>query len=121
MNATEALIAFVTRVLVPEKATRIADLAATKKGQRKILDGFCHEFEPSVRKSAACNRDYSNVWEQPCFAFHSQVGFGTEFQTVREAYDKLLLTDGWLIVLKDASAGIHRREARWDDEKLISG
>jgi hypothetical protein len=49
------------------------------------------------------------------------VGFGAEFSTVREAYDELSLEDSWLIVLQDASAGIHRPEARWGDEKLLAG
>ena len=40
-------------------------------------------------------------------------------RAVRDAYEKLSVEDSWLILLTDASAGIHRPEARWDDEKLI--
>ena len=53
--------------------------------------------------------------------FHEPLGFGVEFASVREAYDELSVGDGWLILLCDGSAGIHRPEARWDDEKLIAG
>ena len=121
MNATEAFATFVTRVLVPAKAMRFAVLASSKKGQRKILDGLCHEFESAIRDGAIRTKDYSKLWDEPCFVFHSQAGFGAEFSNVRDAYDKLAIDDSWLIVLQDASAGIHRPEARWDDEKLITG
>jgi hypothetical protein len=121
MNATEAFAAFVTRALIPAKARRFAVLASSKKGQRKALNGLCHEFDPAVRAAAICTKDYSKLWKKPCFAFHPRVGFGAEFSTVREAYDELSLDDSWLIVLQDASAGIHRPEARWDDEKLLAG
>ena len=121
MNATDAFAAFVTRALIPAKARRFAVLASSKKGQRKALNGLCHEFDPAVRAAAICTKDYSKLWKKPCFAFHPRVGFGAEFSTVREAYDELSLDDSWLIVLQDASAGIHRPEARWDDEKLLAG
>ena len=96
-------------------------LATSKNGQIKALNGLCHEFERSIRDAAVCTKDYSKLWKKPCYVFHSRVGFGTEFLTVRDAYDELALDDSWLIVLQDASAGIHRPEARWDDEKLIVG
>lgn len=96
-------------------------LASSKKGQRRALDGLCHDFEPAVRDAAVCTKDYSRLWGKPCYAFHPRVGFGGEFSTVRDANDELALDDGWLIVLQDGSAGIHRPEARWDDEKLIAG
>jgi hypothetical protein len=121
MNATEAFTAFVTRVLVPTKARRFAVLASSTKGQRKVLDGLCHEFEPAIRDAAVRTKDYSKLWEKACYVFHSRVGFGTEFSNVRHAYDELAIEDSWLIVLQDASAGIYRPEARWDDEKLIAG
>jgi hypothetical protein len=121
MNASEAFAAFVRRALIPAKARRFAVLASSKKGHRKALNGLCHEFEPAVRDTAICAKDYSNFWEKPCYAFHPRVGFGVEFSTVRDAYDELSLDDSWLIVLQDASAGIHRPEARWDHEKLIAG
>src|SRR6185369_13993899 len=97
MNSTEAFAAFVARALIPGKARRFAVLALSKKGQRKALNGLCHEFEPAVRAAAICTKDYSKLWEKPCYAFHQRVGFGAEFSTVREAYDKLSLDDSWLI------------------------
>jgi hypothetical protein len=120
MNATEAFVAFVMRALIPAKARRFAVLAPSKKGQLKILNGLCHDFEPAIREAAVRPKDYSRFWEKPCYAFHARLGFGAEFLTVRNAYDELALDDSWLIVLQNGSAGIHRPEARWDDEKLIS-
>jgi hypothetical protein len=120
MNATEAFTAFVTRVLVPAKARRFKLLASSKKGQSKVLDGLCHEFEQAIREVTICRKDYSKLWEEPCYVFHSRIGFGAEFPKVRDAYDQLAIEDSWLILLQDASAGIHRPEARWDDEKLIA-
>jgi hypothetical protein len=120
MNAAEAFVVFVTRVLVPGKARRFAALTSSKKGQRKILEGLCHEFEPAVRPAAIRGRNYNSLWTHTCFAFHSSVGFGVEFPNVRNAYEQLSVQDSWLILLQDASAGIHRPEARWDDEKLIA-
>jgi hypothetical protein len=61
------------------------------------------------------------VKEQRETIFYSPLGFGVEFASVREAYEKLSIEDSWFIILHDASAGIHRPEARWDDEKLIFG
>lgn len=95
-------------------------LASSKKGQRKVLDGLSHEFEPAIRAAAIRAKDYSRLWAKPCFAFHARVGFGAEFASVREAYDELSLEDSWLIVPQDASARIHRPEWRWDAEKLLA-
>ncbi len=97
------------------------ELASSEKGQRKILDRLCHEFEPALRNSAIRTKDYSKLWEQPCYVFHARIGFGVEFQKLRDAYDKLSLEDSWLIVMQYAAAGIYRPESRWDDEKLIAG
>jgi hypothetical protein len=121
MNATEAFTAFVTRVLVPAKARRFSALASSRKGQRKVLDELCHEFDPAIRETAIRTKNYSSLWEKTCYVFHTRLGFGTEFPKVRDAYDELSFDDSWLIVLQDASAGIHRPESRWDDEKLIAG
>ena len=90
-----------------------------QEGQRKVLAGLCHEFESAVLPSAVRRGGYDSLWGSPCFVFHEPLGFGVEATSVREAYDQLSLEDGWLILLRDASAGIHRPEARWDDEKLI--
>jgi hypothetical protein len=53
MNAQRAVTQFVQRCLSPEKARRFTELSATKKGRRKVLASFCHEFEPAVRPDAA--------------------------------------------------------------------
>jgi hypothetical protein len=119
MDAQQAFTHFVSRVLVQQKAERFTSLAATRKGQRKILDGLCHDFEPAIRPTAVRCNDYDAIMSRPCFVFYEPMGFGVEFSAVREAYDKLSVADSWLILLTDASAGIHRPEARWDDEKFI--
>ena len=121
MTASEAFVAFVTGFLVPTKARRFAALASTKKGQRRILDGLSHQFEHAVRPGAIHARNYDQLWNQSCFVFHSSLGFGVEFPSVREAYDRLSVDDSWLIVLQNASAGVHRPEARWDAESFIGG
>ena len=61
----------------------------------------------------------AELWEQPCYIFQERAGFGIEAASVREAYDQLSIEDSWLILLRDSSAGIHRPETRWDDEKFI--
>jgi hypothetical protein len=119
MNASEAFAEFVMRVLVPGKARRFAVLSSSKKGQRKVLNGLCHEFDPAIRDTATSKKNYSKLWDQPCYVFHARIGFGACFPKVRDAYDELSLDDSWLILLRDASAGIYRPEWRWDDEKLI--
>jgi hypothetical protein len=119
MDAQHAFTKFIERCLSPEKARRFSELCASKKGQRKILDGLSHEFEPAIRSGASRRGGYDHLWSRPCFVFHAPLGFGIGFASVREAYDRLSVEDSWLIVLCDASAGIHRPEARWDDEKLI--
>jgi hypothetical protein len=125
MDAQQAFTHFVLKCLTPDKARRFAALSDTKKGQRKILNGLYHEFESAIRADAvrAGRRgSHDKFWESACFVFHESVGFGAEFDTVREAYDQLSLDDGWLILLRDASTGIHRPEApRWDYEKIIAG
>ena len=122
MEAAEAFKQFVQRCLVPEKARRFTELSATTKGQRKILSGLYHQFEPAVRADAARQGGYEKLWESSCFVFHESVGFGAEITSVRDAYDQLSLEEGWLILLRDGSAGIHRPEApRWNHEKIIAG
>jgi hypothetical protein len=120
MDAQQAFTEFVQRCLSPEKAGRFTELCASKEGRRKILDGLCHEFEAAIRSDAVQRGGYDQFWSRPCFVFHAPLGFGLEFASVREAYDQLSVENSWLILLRDASAGIHRPEARWDDEKLIS-
>jgi hypothetical protein len=119
VDAPDAFVAFVKRALIPEKARRFAALAETKNGQRKILRGLCHEFEPAISPAAVQPRSYDAIWSQPCYIFEEHAGFGVEVPSVRDAYDQLSIQDSWLIILRDASAGIHRPEARWDDEKFI--
>ena len=119
MDAQHAFAEFVQRFFTPEKARRFSELCASKKGQRKVLAGLYHEFEPAVRSGAARKGGYDRIWSSPCFVFHKPLGFGIEVASVREAYDELSVEDGWLILLRDGSAGIHRPESRWDDEKLI--
>jgi hypothetical protein len=121
MDAQKAFTEFVRKVLLPEKAERFSALAASKKGQKKALENLCHHFEPAVRAEAVQRGGYDRLWASPCYVFHQPLGFGVEFPSVRDAYDQLSLEDGWLILLHDASAGIHRPEARWDDEQLIVG
>ena len=121
MDAQQAFAKFVNRALLKEKAERFVALSQTKKGQRKILDGLCHQFEPAIRPDAIRKKNYDKLWSSCCYVFYAPLGFGVEFTTVREAYDKLSIDDSWLIILQDASAGIYRPEARWDDEKLIVG
>jgi hypothetical protein len=120
MNPSQVLAKFVSRVLVPAKSRRFAALTTSKKGQRKILEGLSHEFEPAIRAEAIQNRNYDGMQDRPCFVFHYRLGFGVGFPNVRSAYDHLSLEDSWLIILQDASAGIFRPEAHWDDEKLLS-
>jgi hypothetical protein len=119
VDASSAFVAFVQRALEPEKARRFTALAETPKGRRKILQALCHEFEPAIRPDVVQQRRDDIVFAQPCYIFEERVGFGVEAPSVREAYDQLSLHDSWLILLRDASAGIHRPEARWDDEKFI--
>jgi hypothetical protein len=120
MDAQQAFAHFVQRFLIPEKARRFSELCASKKGQQKILASLHHEFEPAVRSGVARRGGYDNLWGSPCFAFHEPLGFGVEVASVREAYDQLSVEDGWLILIRDGSAGIHRPEAKWDNEKLIA-
>src|SRR5688500_12370478 len=117
MDAQEALIAFVSRVLVREKAERFGALATTRKGQQKILAALCHEFGNAILPSTIRGKDYRAILEKRCFVYYEPTGFGVEFSTVREAYEILSIEDSWLIITMDASAGIHRPENRWDDER----
>ena len=122
MDAPQAFTHFVQRCLSSEKARRFTELCTTTKGRRKILAGLYHEFESAVRSDAVLPGGYDKFWDSSCFVFHEPLGFGSEFASVREAYDQLSVEDGWLILLRDASAGIYRPEApRWDHEKLIAG
>jgi hypothetical protein len=121
MNAEETFVEFVKRVLTPHRARRFAELVQTRKGQLKILHGFAHEFESMIRPTCVRSADYEKLWRKCCFVYHSPLGFGVEFPTVRDAYDQLSVVDDWLIVLQDATAGIYRPEGRFDREMLLVG
>ena len=108
---------FVAKVLSEDKARRLLALCGSIKGQRKILLGLCHEFGPTILPSVSRGDAF---WCSPSYVFHGSLGFGVAFASVREAYDRLAVEDGWLIIVRDGSAGIHRPEARWDDEKFIA-
>ena len=90
-----------------------------RKGRRKILQALSHEFEPAIRPETVQLRTDDAVFSEPCYVFEARVGFGVEAPSVREAYDRLSIQDSWLILLRDGSAGIHRPEWRWDDERFI--
>ena len=119
MDAQQAFAKFVNKVLTPEKAERFIALSGSAKGQQKILVGLNHTFGAHIRPTAVQTGGYDSLWEKPCYVFYGPLGFGKEFPSLREAYEKLSIEDGWLILLMDASKGIHRPEARWDDEKHI--
>jgi len=118
MSAVAAFLTFAARVLSSEKAACYGGLVNGAKGQRKLLDVLHHDFDRAIRPDARhgiLNRKTN------CYAFHSSVGFGAEFTSVDEAYDRLSLADGWLIIAADGSGGIYRPEARWDATVEIVG
>ena len=119
MDGQQAFTNFVQKTLSQEKAERFTALAASKKGQKKILESFYHQFEPAIRTDAIRVSGRERIWDSPCYVFHQPLGFGMEFNSVGEAYNQLSIDDGWLILVRDASAGIFRPEAKWDDEKFI--
>lgn len=118
MTAFEAFSAFVFRALSPVKAARYSGLAATAKGQRKLLGTLDHDFERAIRPDARRGVVIRNA---RCYAFHTSVGFGAEVRSVAEAYERLSGVDGWLIVLSDGSGGIYRPESHWDAAIEIVG
>jgi hypothetical protein len=120
MDATAPFIAFVSRLLVPAKRERYQELARSEKGQRKLLDGLCHELHGSIRPECIWPPLYDRFLDEPCLAFHGSIGFGAPRATMRAALDELGSEDSWLIVLGDGSAGAHRPEGRWDAEVLIA-
>ena len=107
--------------LESSKARRFIELAATKKGQSKLLEALSHQFESAIRPIAVLAGVPSKKCKSPCYVFHSRLGYGVEFPTFEEAYDNLSTDDSWLIVLVDGSLGIHRPEARWDAEQVFAG
>jgi hypothetical protein len=119
MNAQEAFIYFIKKALSSGKAERLTELAGTRKGQQKILNALCHQFKGAIREGVTRRNNYEALWDRQCYVFHETIGFGMEFPTIRDAYDKLSLLDSWLILLGDGSAGIYRPEAKWDSESLI--
>jgi hypothetical protein len=120
MDAQEVFAHFVAKVLSEDKARRLLALCDSRKGRRKILSGLCHEFGPAILPRVVRKAGGEAFWSSACYVFHEPLGFGVEFASVREAYDRLAVHDGWLIIVRDGSAGIHRPEARWDDEKFIA-
>src|SRR5690349_7875784 len=98
MDPQQAFTVFVQKALLPEKAERFAALSASRKGQRKVLEGLCHQFEFYIRGSAIRSGGYERLWASPCYVFYQPLGFGAEFASVREAYDQLSVEDSWLIL-----------------------
>lgn len=121
-NPAAAFTAFVNHVLIPAKARHFAVLAGSSRGRCKALKALYHEFDPAVRPAAVKPKVLDHFWNEPCLVYADAKGFGVPFPSAREAYDALSLLDGWLILLPDGSAGIHRPEApRWDDERFLAG
>jgi hypothetical protein len=118
MDAAQAITRFANYALSPPRAARFSQMAASEKGRRKLLAGLDHDFENGIRSDA---KSGAIDWRASCYAFHRSLDFGAAFPSVREAYDYLGDTDGWLIVLADGSAGIYRPESHWDAERVIVG
>jgi len=115
MDAQKAFENFVSKTMLASSAERLITLSTNKKGQKKILEGLYHQFEGDIRDDAVRSLNYESLWDCPCYVFYHPVGFGVEFASVREAYDRLSSDDGCEVT------GIYRPEARWDDEMLIEG
>lgn len=118
MDAQELFINFVKATLVPDIARRYSEIAKSKKGKQKILNGLYHEFESAIRPDCVSVESYDRWWNQPCFIYHLRE-FGTPCHTLRDAYEHFPDLGGWLIILADGSAAIHRPEDRCEDEKLV--
>ncbi|MDX2111921.1 MAG: hypothetical protein SFY80_16960 [Verrucomicrobiota bacterium] len=121
LDAQQAFIQFSNTYLLQQSARRYTELCSNDKGRRKLLESLCHKYHSCVRPECIQQRNYEKIGNPPCYAFHSSIPFGTFYPTVHEAHDSLSIVDGWLIILRDASVGIHRPEGRWDDEFLIDG
>ena len=120
MDAKSAFLVFVDGALAPDKGRRLAALAESRKGQKKILAGLYHEFDIALRSSCIKESAREGMQPKPCFVFHSSKDFGEPCDSVSEACDNLALDDGWLVLLQDGSAGIVRPEGRLDDEKVVA-
>lgn len=120
MNATEAFNLFVFRVLHAPNAHRYVALTSTSKGKQKILSSLDHAFKRAIRPERIQTPNYEDIWEKPCYIFQQRFGFGETHATVREAYDRLALRDGWLILCADATTAIYRPEGRFEGERRIS-
>lgn len=119
MSAEQAFSILIKRVLLPARAGRYATLATGNKGKEKILASLDHDFEKSLRPNIGRPTAQTKEWSGPCFAFHQSLDFGTEFSSLRNAYEKLRDDDGWLLVAADGSAAIYRPESRWDAEIVL--
>src|SRR5580658_6393270 len=75
MNTYETFVAFVKRALIPARARRFATLAASKKGQEKVLAGLDHDFERAVRPGVGRPVGQASAGKQPCYAFHPSYWF----------------------------------------------
>jgi hypothetical protein len=120
MTPIEAFAKFITSVCVPEKRGRYVALANSQKGQAKILNYLCHEFESTIRKDCVKQPSYESIQDNPCLIFERSKGFGVQRNSFREAHDELSSIDSWLIVLEDGSAGSYRPEGKFDSEILIA-
>lgn len=119
MTATAAFVTFCQSMLLPEKARRYEALVSKPRGQKKLLESLCHDFDHAILPNCKLGADYSSIWSCGCFVFIGPSDFGVAYDSFERAYEKLSVKDSWLIIIENGLVGVYRPENRWDSECMI--
>ena len=119
MTPEDPFPTFIHAVLVPARAERYATLAAGARGRRRILDALYHDFDAALRPECIRDEPLDALDAAAGLIYHAARGWGIPCDTVAAAREDLALDDGWLILLRDGSAGLYRPEGRDDDTRVI--
>ncbi len=109
MDATEALIAFLTHAIRGHRRDRYIGFAPNFKGRRKILGDFYHRFHDCIDPAKIAPALPRSAWQAPAYSFAAPNEFGTKASSLRSAYDTH--TEAFLVITRDGHYGVHCEEA----------
>jgi hypothetical protein len=117
MVPEQALVHFLERVLLRQKAERFITFARSKKAHSKFLDTLYHQFSGLIDSRATVSALPAIAWETPAFRFRPPREFGVSVETLRFDYDSGV--DNVLCITHDGKYGFWHEETYCDSQLLF--
>ena len=109
MDATEALIAFLTHAVRRHRRDRYIGFATNPKARQKILADFYHNFHDCIDPAKVVPALPRSAWQATAYSYAAPNEFGVEASSLQSAYDSN--NEAFLLITRDAQYGVFCEEA----------